>query len=200
MGQIILSNGGTVIVDDDMVDFLNQWTWSNENGYARRRAAPEDNHYSQRIHMSHVIAGLTKEQRLANFVVDHKNFNRLDNRKRNLRIVPHRYNCGHQSEESKSKLRQNQKLATRAAALKPRTELQTKLARERAKKINSSGKNRHVGADNYQSKKVVCVESGIVFDSVTEAAQAKGRVYSTVRSWLNGYNPNPSTLRNLSDV
>lgn len=200
MGQIKLTNGKTAIVDDDMVDQLSIFNWFFEQGYARRWVLSHEKAISSRIHMSHVVAGITDEQRLDDYVVDHINFNRLDNRRENLRIVKSIYNRKHHSPEAKEKQRQNIKKATAVAAKLPRTKLQLDHARKQAKALNALGKNRHCGANNYASKKVICIESGIIFDSVAEAAASKGRVYSTVRAWLNGSNPNPSSLRNLKDV
>lgn len=197
MGKILLTNGQYAIVDDDMVDFLNQWTWWWEQGYARRfRSVTEDHPYS-RIHMSHVVIGITLEQRKNRMVVDHINFNRLDNRRCNLRIIPHWINSKHSSEETKAKRRARCLELTKIAATRPRTERQAFAVRQNAKAMNAAGKNRHVGANNYISKKVVCLESGIIFDCVREAAEAKNINYRTLKSKLNGWSKNNTTLRHV---
>ncbi|MGG0308223.1 HNH endonuclease [Priestia megaterium] len=81
--KIELSNGGFALVDDEDYEFLNQWKWRDEAGYAVRTTTTNNNR-KRKIRMSRLLMGYPKGK-----VVDHKNRNRLDNRKSNLRICFH---------------------------------------------------------------------------------------------------------------
>jgi hypothetical protein len=81
-GQIKLSKGEIVKVDLDMVDFLNQWKWHlSSKGYAVRK--PGKNHI-----FMHRIINKTPD----GFQTDHINWDKLDNRKINLRTVTNQMN------------------------------------------------------------------------------------------------------------
>ena len=65
-------------VDDDDFDYLSQWSWClTTTGYARRN---KDGKISK---MHREILGITDK----NIKIDHKNKDKLDNRKCNLRLV-----------------------------------------------------------------------------------------------------------------
>ena len=71
------------IVDDDNFEYLNQWKWHYDNGYAYRRQYFKDGKYKH-IYMQYLVIGKGK--------IDHKNGNGLDNRKENLRFATHQQN------------------------------------------------------------------------------------------------------------
>lgn len=73
---IPLGNGQKAIVDGEWYDILHQWNWSvNNYGYATRRK-------DGKITLMHrVIIGALKGQE-----TDHRNHDKLDNRRSNLRI------------------------------------------------------------------------------------------------------------------
>lgn len=82
MKLIKLSNGGSAIVDDSDFKFLNQFYWhenkiKGKQGYVRRAVYNSSNHKTSHRYMHHDIFGCKN--------VDHKNGNRFDNRKGNLR-------------------------------------------------------------------------------------------------------------------
>lgn len=78
MTRLRLANGGHVLVDDDVVDFLSQWTWWRDSkGYAVRRER------RRAILMHVVIMGEVPP----GLEVDHQSGDRLDNRRENLRLA-----------------------------------------------------------------------------------------------------------------
>lgn len=77
----LVGYGRYAIVDDDVFDYLSQFMWSMDNyGYANRATKLEKNIWRPR-RMHHDIIPNKKGQ-----IVDHKNRNRLDNRRDNLRV------------------------------------------------------------------------------------------------------------------
>lgn len=84
MKTIHLTKGYETIVDDELFDYLNQWKWHYNSGYAERKAYREGKQHH--IPMHRVVLG-------ANQTVDHKNGDKLDNRKANLRTVTRSQNA-----------------------------------------------------------------------------------------------------------
>ncbi|MCY7423508.1 HNH endonuclease [Bacillus amyloliquefaciens] len=79
--KIQLSKGKVALVDADMFDYLNQWSWFyHENGYAMRSYRKDGRYRKDRMHRVVVNAP-------SGFDVDHINGNKLDNRRENLRIA-----------------------------------------------------------------------------------------------------------------
>jgi len=77
--KIPLSNGGCAIVDACDYEFLNQWIWrKSSEGYAIRTIKIDGKQHVRRMHRIVADAPDTVP-------VDHKNRNRLDNRRENLR-------------------------------------------------------------------------------------------------------------------
>lgn len=80
MNRVRLSSNKIAIVDSKSFDYLNQWKWSYSRiGYAHRKTGPRKN--QKMIYMHRLIMKPKKGQ-----FVDHKNGNKLDNRRNNLRI------------------------------------------------------------------------------------------------------------------
>src|SRR6266566_1493572 len=80
MQKISLTQGRSALVDDKDYAWLSKWKWHcTEHGYARRCGYPE----KSPISMHREILGLQKGDRK---IVDHKNGNKLDNRRSNLRL------------------------------------------------------------------------------------------------------------------
>jgi hypothetical protein len=82
MRIIPLTQGKVAIVDDGDFERLNQFKWHNQHGYAWR--SQWINGKVVHFAMHREILGI--EDRKVH--VDHKNLNRLDNRRDNLRIAP----------------------------------------------------------------------------------------------------------------
>ena len=79
MKYIPLTKGKYAIVDDDDFEYLNQWKWCMTGFYAGRGIGNYKNR--GRIYLHRVIMGEPKGSE-----VDHINFDKLDNRKSNLRV------------------------------------------------------------------------------------------------------------------
>lgn len=96
MKTIILTQGKFALVDDDVYEWASQYNWYyNSNGYAVRHDTPKR---IMRLH--HAVIGFP----LNGNDVDHKNGNRLDNRRQNLSIVTRRQNLQNQKEHREGKL------------------------------------------------------------------------------------------------
>jgi len=98
MKRIPLTQGKFALVDDEDYDFLMQWKWSYSHGYAYR--CPWDKEKGRQFYLSmHRLVAKTPE----GMKTDHKNGNRLDNRKINLRICESHENSRNQGLSSRSK-------------------------------------------------------------------------------------------------
>lgn len=101
--HIYMKNGTSAIVSPNDYEWLNQWRWTqNRSGYAVRKiphSTEEGRHTTLAMHRLIMNAQKGEE-------VDHINRNRLDNRRENLRIVPHwvnMHNVGKPNVEHRSK-------------------------------------------------------------------------------------------------
>ena len=85
-----------VLVDDEDFEYLNQFKWHCDNGYAHRRNYLKDKNGNfdktkyEDIYMHNLIMNCPEGKTVA-----HKNFNGLDNRKSNLRIGSWTQNMQH---------------------------------------------------------------------------------------------------------
>lgn len=98
--EVILSNGSVCLVSESDFDLVSQWKWKIHNGYASRttRTGKEGVKW-ETILMHRLIA-----QAAVGEEVDHINRNKLDNRRENLRIVPHWVNA--HNKEGQTNVRQ----------------------------------------------------------------------------------------------
>ena len=82
MKEILLSRGKVALVDDSDFEFLNQWKWTcSKKGYAHRR--PSHNGKRVTVWMHKVLLGHFDGR----FEDDHKDRNKLNNQKYNLRVA-----------------------------------------------------------------------------------------------------------------
>jgi hypothetical protein len=82
MAEIVISDGSSVMVDDEDYEWLTNWKWSaHGEGYAMRGEHIGNRKYKY-FTMHREIVGAKKGD-----IVDHINGNKLDNRKENLRIA-----------------------------------------------------------------------------------------------------------------
>lgn len=85
MKEIKLTKGQVALVDDEDFDYFNQWKWcfNPRIGYAIRGTTITVNgkYVSQKFYMHRLLAGAQKGQ-----YVDHKDRNKLNNQRSNLRI------------------------------------------------------------------------------------------------------------------
>lgn len=92
MKIIELTKGKQTIVDDDMFEILNQYSWyastgkKDNNFYAARCFRPPQ----KTVFLHHVVIG--EPLKGLKLVIDHINKDTLDNRRENLRIVSSRMN------------------------------------------------------------------------------------------------------------
>lgn len=94
MKLIKLTKGKFVKVDDEDFNKLNQFRWYfNVNGYAARRDSKQNRY--RHIYMHRVITGCPQ-----GVEVDHKNNDRLDNRKCNLRVCTRQENAFNRLKQS----------------------------------------------------------------------------------------------------
>lgn len=82
MKEIKLTQGKVALVDDEDFEYLNQYSWCFEHGYAARK------NKDRTEYMHHLV--LKKKEGLHR---DHVNRNGLDNRKHNLRYATASQNC-----------------------------------------------------------------------------------------------------------
>ena len=81
-----------ILVDECDFDFLNKYTWHTSNGYARALV-------NGKMTLRHrLIMGL-KDSKI---LIDHRNRNRIDNRKENLRICSYSENQKNKKPSGKS--------------------------------------------------------------------------------------------------
>jgi hypothetical protein len=86
MKEIKLTQGKVTMVDDEDYEFLNKWKWHYNNGYAAKAARTSDGkRKSLRMHRLILLPHYGE-------MTDHINRDRLDNRRKNLRICTLRTN------------------------------------------------------------------------------------------------------------
>lgn len=95
MKVIELTKGYVTIVDDEMFDQLAQYRWHLSSGYARRQ------YRGVKIYMHRVIYG---ELKCLGKDIDHKNGDRLDNRRCNLRVCSESQNLQNKKISSNNKV------------------------------------------------------------------------------------------------
>lgn len=83
--EIPLTKGHFAIVDDQDYKALTRWKWSYSNGYAVRKTRTETGTKSLGMHQQIMNTP-------AGMVTDHINHDRLDNRRKNLRICTYGQN------------------------------------------------------------------------------------------------------------
>lgn len=97
MKCIELTKGQVAIVDDADFMELAQWKWSlTSKGYAHRGRKDGEKWPTRHIYMHHLVIGRPAR----GFEVDHKNLNRADNRRENLRFVTRGQNMMNKSIQS----------------------------------------------------------------------------------------------------
>ena len=116
MKEIICTQGKTVFVDDEDFDRLNRFVWhvvsnspKNENRriyYARRWERQQDGS-KKIIFMHREIMGIGN---IKGIVVDHKDFNGLNNQKNNLQVITHQQNLQRKRKQQMPKKKINHRV------------------------------------------------------------------------------------------
>lgn len=83
--EIPLTQGKVALVDDDMYDYLMQWKWCLGKGYAIRFSGRKNGKKNLPMH-HHVI------EVPVGMECDHRDGNRLNNQRANLRVATHAQN------------------------------------------------------------------------------------------------------------
>lgn len=91
MKYILLTQGMKSIVDEEDFTRVNALKWFYTHGYARNDAG------KKRVYMHRFILGLRRGQ-----YCDHRNHDRLDNRRKNLRVCSQSQNCANQYKNTKN--------------------------------------------------------------------------------------------------
>lgn len=80
MAEILLSKGKIALVDDELFSEMSLWNWYFDGRYAARKE------HGVKIYMHRQILSVVGSE------VDHRNHNKLDNRRFNLRVCTHKEN------------------------------------------------------------------------------------------------------------
>ena len=97
MKKIALTQGQFALVDDEDFERINKHKWMlHSAGYSNRSCWKGDIKTTEFMHR------VIMEAKFGD-IIDHKNHNKLDNRKRNLRIVSPSQNCFNQSVHKRNK-------------------------------------------------------------------------------------------------
>jgi hypothetical protein len=95
MKEILLHNGAVALVDDEDYESLSKYKWNcNNRSYASRSVTLEQWRNGDREHLLYSVVMMHRVIMDApdGMDVDHKNHDRLDNRKSNLRICTRQQN------------------------------------------------------------------------------------------------------------
>jgi HNH endonuclease len=198
MAIIKVNHKGNIVeflVDQDVYEYLNSYTWTWRCGYAGRSRTKKDIPGNRWVHLHREVLRLNNMQIPEGMFVDHINRVRTDNRLENLRVVTRSENGLNVSKEEQSRRKTIMIEAMRISATLPRTKKQTEASKVKAKKINSLGLNRHIGKDSPASKRVINTVTGEIFDCIRMAAEHYNLVYSTLKSRLNGGLKNNTDLK-----
>ena len=101
MRTIPLTKGRVTLVDDDLYEYLNQWKWCYDTGYAARKTGKRVS--GKLIHQTKFWMHREVIQAKKGEYVDHINGDKLDNQRSNLRI------CSQSVNMFNSKLHTNNK-------------------------------------------------------------------------------------------
>lgn len=95
--EIILTRGLKALVDEEDYEWLNQWKWYvNYGGYAERTTSRKEIGGRKNIRMHRLIMNAKEGQE-----IDHKNRNKLNNCKNNLRFCTRTQNNGNWYQQNK---------------------------------------------------------------------------------------------------
>lgn len=105
MKEIALTKGAVALVDDNVYDFLNSWSWQlGSNGYAVRTESVDNSvkPVRRQILMHRVIYEYVNSSIPDKLEIDHINKNKLDNHISNLKLCTHLENCNNRNVDNKT--------------------------------------------------------------------------------------------------
>jgi len=97
---IPLTQGKVTLVDDEDFEWLNQWKWYHDKGYAARETASRGKPQRKRIAMHRLIVDPPPGME-----TDHRNGDGLDNRRCNLRTCTHKQNSANSGKSASASSR-----------------------------------------------------------------------------------------------
>ena len=84
MAQITLTNGAIALIDDEDLAMVSRWSWKQHRARYAYRTVRNGKGWKN-VYLHQLLIGPPPE----GMEVDHENRNRLDNRRPNLRFLPH---------------------------------------------------------------------------------------------------------------
>ena len=147
---------------------------SDKDGYLRINLSKNGQKVSYRVHR---LVALTYIPNPNNYpIINHKDENKQNNNVSNLEWCTHKYNTNYGTAIQ----RQSEKLKGRKFTeehIKRLSESHKgyKPSEETRNKISKANKGKRMSENNHNSKKIICIESGRVFDCISDALEFMGK-------------------------
>ena len=147
---------------------------SDKDGYLRINLSKNGQKVSYRVHR---LVALTYIPNPNNYpIINHKDENKQNNNVSNLEWCTHKYNTNYGTAIQ----RQSEKLKGRKFTeehIKRLSESHKgyKPSEETRNRISKANKGKRMSENNHNSKKIICIESGRVFDCISDALEFMGK-------------------------
>ena len=164
---------------------------SDKDGYLRINLSKNGQKVSYRVHR---LVALTYIPNPNNYpIINHKDENKQNNNVSNLEWCTHKYNTNYgtaiqrQSEKLKGRKFTEEhikRLSESHKGYKPSEETRNRISKankghktskETRNKISKANKGKRMSENNHNSKKIICIESGRVFDCISDALEFMGK-------------------------
>jgi len=99
--KILTKSGVVILVDQEDLDYLSKFKWHLSGGYAQRTFSIGN--YKTRSEKMHRLVLKRNGAEIKGKIVDHINFNKLDNRKLNLRLASSSQSNAHKEKQKNNK-------------------------------------------------------------------------------------------------
>ena len=147
---------------------------SDKDGYLRINLSKNGQKVSYRVHR---LVALTYIPNPNNYpIINHKDENKQNNNVSNLEWCTHKYNTNYgtaiqrQSEKLKGRKFTEEHIKRLSESHKGH-----KTSKETRNKISKANKGKRMSENNHNSKKIICIESGRVFDCISDALEFMGK-------------------------